>query len=201
MTQAITGLVQVDLPTATIRWAAGGLIRWGSDTFAARDPIYGSVLSLSGVREGHGESLEPLEMTIAVPTLAAAVALTSPAVQGSRVRFWRADYITATGQVTGVPKERFNGVIDEAVLGLNGELTLTIIPGPAMLIERDIGNYLSSAAHKNVWPGETGHDQATGLSRAVAWGAERPGNSAGSGSGLNGFGGGSNGVRYEVNAR
>lgn len=198
---AQSGLVQIDLPSATIRWAEGGLITWGGNIFRALDPVYGSVLAISGVKESHGNSLAPLELTIAPASLAAAVALTSPAVQGSRARFWRAGYDAATGQVTGTPEERFNGVIDEAVFSLNGELALTIISGPAMMIERDIGNYMTPAFHKSIWPDETGHDQATGLPQAVAWGSERPGGSAGSGSGLNGFGGGSNADRYQVNAR
>lgn len=181
MTTAIAGLVQIDLPSGTIRWAEGGRIKWGANTFAARDDTYGSVLSLGSIRESHGDTLEPLELGIAPKDYAAVAVLTSPAVQGSVVRFWLAQYIVATGVVTGTPALRFNGVIDEAVFDLNGDLTLTVIPGPAMFIERDIGNTLSAAFHKSNFPLETGHDQATGLAKAIAWGAERPNSRAASG--------------------
>src|SRR3546814_9368912 len=47
------------------------------------------------------------------------------------------------------------------------------------LFELNIGNSLNSAWHKSVWPGELGHDNATGLSIPVAWGVESPRSSGG----------------------
>ena len=59
------------------------------------------------------------------------------------------------------------------------------------LLLRNSGNSLSAAWHKSVWPGETGHDQATGLKTPVAWGvASPPGGVSGGGGGGGSFGGG-----------
>jgi hypothetical protein len=48
----------------------------------------------------------------------------------------------------------------------------TVVPNTARLLERNIGNSLNSAFHKSIWPGETGHDNADGLGRQIAWGVE-----------------------------
>lgn len=196
-TRAVAGLLQLDLPSGTIRLSEGGLIKWGSDIFARSDATYGSIQSLNTLREGHESSLEPAEIALAPPSVAGAVALAAPAVQGSRARFWLAVYDITTNVVTGSPVLRFDGVIDEATLNLDGSVDLTLIPGPAMLFERDIGNALSSAFHKSVWTGETGHDQATGLTRRVAWGTNLPGTSGGG----SGGGSGGNGGRIGPNVR
>jgi len=59
------------------------------------------------------------------------------------------------------------------------------------LLLRNSGNSLSAAWHKSIWPGETGHDQATGLKTPVAWGVAAPpgGVSGGGYGGGGGFGG------------
>ncbi|MEO0699437.1 MAG: hypothetical protein AAFY81_06930, partial [Pseudomonadota bacterium] len=50
----------------------------------------------------------------------------------------------------------------------------------------------SNAFHKSLFPGETGHDNATGLQVSVAWGVESAPTSTSSGMGSGGGGNGNN---------
>lgn len=177
---AVTGLCKIELPSYTIRLCDGGLIKWGAETFTARDATYGAIGSLEPVREGAGDEMVPLEMLLLPPKTTAAAALVQPTMQGSRVRFWFANYVVDTSAVTGTPELKFDGELDQASLSMALELSLTITEAAARLFELNIGNSLNAAWHKSIWPGETGHDNATGLNRPVAWGVEAPVGSGGS---------------------
>src|SRR3546814_14440890 len=57
---------------------------------------------------------------------------------------------------------------------VGAEVAVSVVSLAERLFELNIGNSLNSAWHKSVWPGELGHDNATGLSIPVAWGVESP---------------------------
>lgn len=60
---------------------------------------------------------------------------------------------------------------------------MTVVSAAERLFARNTGNGLSSAFQKSVWPGDTGHDNATGLGTPIAWGVEAPPSSGGGYSG------------------
>src|SRR3546814_7709774 len=62
---------------------------------------------------------------------------------------------------------------------VGAEVAVSVVSLAERLFELNIGNSLNSAWHKSVWPGELGHDNATGLSIPVAWGVESPRSSGG----------------------
>ncbi|MDE8654774.1 hypothetical protein, partial [Novosphingobium album (ex Liu et al. 2023)] len=165
---------RIDLPDHTIRLCDGGRIVWGAEVYRARDPIYGTLGSIEPLSEGAGDELPPLDMTLLPPSSASAADLVQPAMQGSPMRLWLAEYDVETGAVLGTPELRFDGELDQATLSLMLELGLTVIAAAARLFELNIGNSLSPSWHKSIWPGETGHDNATGLGRPVAWGVDAP---------------------------
>jgi hypothetical protein len=171
---ALAGLVKIELPSATIRLCDGGRIVWGAEVYRARDADFGMIAGVQSLSEGGGDELAPLQMTLATPSGAAAADLVVPAFQGSRVRFWQAVFDVATGEVTGDPVLKFDGLLDQARLSFDGSLTTTVIAQAARLFEMNTGNSLSPGFHKSVWSGETGHDNATGIGRAVAWGVTAP---------------------------
>lgn len=174
-TVAIAGLCKIELNSGdTIRLCDGGRIVWSAETFTARDATYGTLGAMRSLAEGAGDELPPLELTLLPPDVAAAAVLADPTNQGSRVRFWIAEFTVATGAVDGTPELKFDGELDQATLNLRLELDLTIIPRAGRLFELNIGNSLSPTFHKAVWTGETGHDNATGLGKGVAWGAVQP---------------------------
>jgi len=171
---SVAGLCKIELPDHTIRLCDGGRIIWGSEVYRARDADFGVIGSVEPLEEGDGDSLPPLTMTLLPSSTASAADLVQPAMQGSRVRFWIAEYDVDAGEVTGTPDLRFDGELDQATLDLQLQLELTVIAAAARLFELNIGNSLSPAFHKSVWPGETGHDQAVNLAFQDAWGVEAP---------------------------
>jgi hypothetical protein len=71
----------------------------------------------------------------------------------------------------------FDGQVDQTTFTIardNRELSVTIVPSSERLFEANIGNSLSPSFQKSVWSGDTGHDNATGLGRPVAWGTDAP---------------------------
>src|SRR5690606_3785725 len=90
--------------------------------------------------------------------------------------FWIAEYDVATG-IISTADVQFDGQIDQTVFSSGRgtkELSMSIVSLAERLFEGNIGNTLNSTWHKSVWPGEKGHDNATGLSVPIAWGTEAP---------------------------
>lgn len=175
---ALTGLLKIELPDATVRLSDGGLIKWGAETFTAKDPLFGTIASFSEVNEGVGEEVPAFEVTFAPPESSLADDLASPGYQTSQVTVWIAEYNPATGSVVGTPTVMFLGQLDQIELGVSRDsrdLGTTVVSFAERLFSRNEGNGLSEAFHKSVWPGETGMDAANGLSITVAWGAESSG--------------------------
>lgn len=174
---ALTGLVQIDLPERTVRYSDGGFIELDGEIFRGKDEIFGTIGNLNAMSEGVGSVVPALQMTLLPAGNAAAAALSRPGHQTSRVRFMIAEYDVDSGLVLS-SDTLFDGQIDQTVLTVGrGTKTLDVlvVSLSERLFEGNIGNTLNATWHKSVWPGETGHDNATGLSRPVAWGVESPG--------------------------
>lgn len=174
---SICHLIQIDLPAYTARMTAGGMIKWGSFTFLPRDTLLGVIDAVETMEEGISADVPAFDITFLPPGDVDPGTLAQPGWQKCRARFWEADYDPATGTVVGSPTMLVDGLIDQASLTLRGgrvELPMTIISALERLFEGNIGNAMTPLWHKSVWPGETGHDEATGLSIPVAWGAEAP---------------------------
>ena len=178
ITTALAGLIKIELPGAvTVRLCTGGVISWGAEIFKARDATFGALGSMEALGEGVGDEVPALEMVLIPDRSATAAALTVPGFQTSRTRFWIAEYSPATGAVVGTPDLIFNGQIDQLVFSVGRdtrELAVSVVALLERLFSMNIGNSLNPPWHKSVWPGETGHDNATGLSLTVAWGTQAP---------------------------
>jgi len=171
---ALAGLVRIDLPDRTVRFSDGGVVRWGSEIYAARDSVLGVIGEVEELTEGVGDEVPSLGLTFLPANTATPAALARAGDQASRVRLWIADLDVAAGAVIGTPDLQFDGQLDQAVLTVGRErrdLTTTVVSVAERLFARNEGNALSAAFHALLWPGETGHDQATGLTTPVAWGA------------------------------
>lgn len=190
-TISLTTLVKIELPTHTLRYCEGGFFRWGGELYRSKDDVFGSIGSVSDLSEGVGEEVPVFELTFQPPGTTPPAQLSQPGYQTSPARFWVAEYDVATGLIVGTPKLEFDGEIDQTAIEFaagSRTVEMTIVNGSARLLERNIGNSLNSSWHKSVWPGETGHDQATGLGRSVAWGVASQGGGSTSGGGGGGFG-------------
>lgn len=182
----LAGLMEIALPTHTIRVCDGGFVRWGANLFESSDPVFGAVGSVGEVSEGVGEEVPVFEVTFLPPGTTSPAQLSQPGYQTSVAQFWIGEFDIDTGALVGTPDLQFIGEVDQTSIEFGRDsrtVSMTIVSEAARLLERNIGNALTSAWHRSVWSGETGHDQATGLGRAVAWGVASP-------PGTSGFGGG-----------
>lgn len=190
------GLLKIELPTRTVRLCDGGLFVWGAETYRAKDDVFGTIASIAPLSEGTGDEVPALELTLAPPSESAPFDLVQPEFQNSRLRLWLAQFNPNTGAISGTPQTLFDGQVDQTSLSVGRgrkELQISVVSKLERLFQRNIGNSLNPSFHKTVWPGETGEDNATGLSRPVAWGVEAPPGTPGAGWGNFGgqYGGGS----------
>lgn len=189
---AMTGLLKIELPEHTIRFCDGGFFEFEGETYRSKDPIFGTIAAVQSLTEGVGDSVPALSITLLPPDATAAADLSKPGHQTSRVRFWLAEYDVSTNVISSADVQ-FDGQIDQSVLTVGKgkrELSVSVVSLAERLFEGNIGNTLNPTWHKSVWPGETGHDNATGLAVPVAWGVEGPRRSSAGG------GGGDDGGRW-----
>ena len=195
---AFVGLVRLDLPERTVCFCDGGSFTFEGRTYSSRDDVFGTIAGVDRLDEGVGDSVPALSITLLPAEGSAPSDLSRPGHQRARVRFWLQEFDPATGQITTNDRPLFDGQIDQTNFTLaqrQRQLTMSIVSLAEQLFEGDIGNSLSPTFHKSVWPGERGHDNATGLVVPVAWGTEAP---QGGGTGRGGSGGGNSFANYVI---
>lgn len=179
----LVGLVKLELPDGDVLLCDGGFIVWDGDTYKSADAVFGTVESIEALGEGIGNEVPALGMTLLPPGASEPGDLVQPGFQTCRARFWIAEFELETHEVDGTPDLLFDGQIDQTFLraGLSRQLDVSVVSLSERLFERNTGNSLNPSWHKSVWPGELGHDNATGLSIPIAWGAEKPASAGGGG--------------------
>lgn len=193
----LVGLLEIALPSHTIRVCEGGFVRWGANLFESADPVFGVVGSVGELSEGVGEEVPVFELSFLPPGTTPPAQLSQPGYQSSVAQFWIGEIDIDAGTLVGTPELQFVGEVDQTEIEFARDrrtVSMTIVSAAARLLERNIGNGLTASWHKSVWPGETGHDQGTGLGRQVAWGVEAPRGSFVGGGGGGGFWDGWRGV-------
>lgn len=196
MSVGITGLLKIELPSHTVLLSDGGVTTYAGDTYTAYDSVLGSLASISTIAEGVGQEIPALELQFSPPGVTAVTSLSVGAIQQSKVRLWVAEFDVDTGAVVGTPELRFIGFVDQPQVSFGfRQFTVTInaVPELEAMFFKDTGNGLSSTFHKALYPGELGHDNASGLSIPVAWGVASPprgGTTFGGGFGASGSGSG-----------
>lgn len=189
----LIGLLRIDLPDATVRLCDGGFVEFDGETYLSADPVFGGIASLEALTEGVGEEIPAMELALNPSGASAPADLSQPGFQRSMVKLWIGEKDEDAGTLVGTPDLLFFGQIDQTVLRVGRaarDLAMTIVSTLERLFMRNEGNSLSPVFHKSVWPGETGHDNATGLTVAVAWGVEK---AAAGGGAFGGVVGGSGG--------
>jgi hypothetical protein len=182
----LTWLLRLDLPSGAVFLNNGGVTTWASNTYVSEVATLGGFSAVSEISDGVGPELPELEIVFAPPSNAALTPLQAGAYQRSAVRLWLAEFNPSTGAVVGTPDLRFAGRMDK-VRQQFGYRQLSIIvscvPELEALFFSDYGNGLSSEFHKSIYPGETGHDEATGLVIPISWGVRTDAGGAGIASG------------------
>lgn len=173
----LIGLCKLELPDGDALLCDGGFIKWSADTYRSKHPVWGTISSIQALSEGIGNQVPALELVM-IPASTDVTDFSAPGLQTSRVRFWIGEFnVESPGSLVGSPTPVFDGQIDQCNFTVGREtreVALSIVSNAERLFERNIGNSLNGVFHKSVWAGETGHDNATGLSVPVAWGTEKP---------------------------
>jgi len=170
----LSGLMKLELPNRSVLLCDGGFVPWAGETYLSRDPDFGILTGFEALTEGVGDEAPAGILTMAPPSTAAAATLSQPGYQGSRLRLWVAEIDDASGQVIGQPDLMVDWQVDSTRLRIGrGTRALEIgcVTRGQRLMLRNEGNVLSSSFHASIYPGETGLDNATGLTTEVAWGA------------------------------
>lgn len=180
-TIALIGLMKMELPTRTVRLCDGGFIVFDGETYQSADDVFGTIASIDTLSEGVGDEVPALEVAFYPNGDATPADLSQPGFQTARTRFWIGEYDVDAGTLIGSPDLVFDGQLDRTQLrvGAQRELSASVVSLAERLFELNIGNSLNSNFHQSVWPGEKGHDNATGLSVPIAWGAVKPSSGAG----------------------
>lgn len=187
------GLLKIELPAHTVYLSDGGFVTYDGDIYSAEDSVIGTLAEIRPMTEGVTGEIPALDLTFHIPSSTAITVLTNGVLQQSSVRLWLAKYDVETNAVLGAPDLQFLGQVDQPSVRIGREeytLSISAVSKAEWFFEYDSGNSLSSAFHKELFAGETGHDNATGLGVNVAWGTDAPasqftGNGGGPGGGSN----------------
>lgn len=174
---ALTGLMKIELPGGDIRFCDGSFFTYDSEAYASSDADFGTITGIEAITDGIGDALPILKVVFAPSSGAAVADLVASDQQGSRARFWIAEYDKDTGLITGTPDLMFDGIVDRPLLSTSGdarEVEFDIISNAERLLLRQEANSMSPRFHKTIWAGELGMDNAIDLETGVYWGTEMP---------------------------
>jgi hypothetical protein len=169
----LAGLMKAELPGHTILLCDGGFVNWNDETYVSVDDTFGTVDKFVPPEEGVGDVIPAGTMTMLPNGSTSAIALSQPAFQGSRIRFWIAEIVEATGQIVGDPDLQADWQLDRTTLrSKRGDRSLDVdmVSRAQRLLAKVEGNVLSSSFHSSIFSGERGFDNATGLGLNFAWG-------------------------------
>lgn len=191
-------LVRFDLPGHTIRLCDGGFVWFNGEKYTSTDQYFGSIMGIDDVTENSGDQAPGATVVFLPKSSAATAILSNPSYQGSSVRAWLARVDEETGVIAGTPELVADLLLDTTALKLgknSRRLVMELMAVAERLFSINEGNVLSPRFHKDVWPDETGMDNATGVPLSVAWGVVGPArgtsfSGGGSGGGGGGFAGG-----------
>lgn len=189
----IAGLVEIVLPTKTVRLCDGGFVDWPArGLFTSKDDDFGTIDSVDAVTESVGDEAPGGAITLLPPDTTSAADLFQPEAQGSPIRFWLAELNSATGAVVGTPQLMFDGLVDALTVRTSTQrrsLVVEFMAEAERLFSVREGNVLSPRWHKSIWSGEKGFDHVTGTETLVPWGVPGPGRGTVGGGGSGGLGG------------
>jgi hypothetical protein len=173
----LAGLIELQLPSRTVRLCDGGFVVWGGNTYLSSDSDFGTIESVEAISEGLGDEAPGARLTLLPTSTADAAALFQSSAQGKPIKFWLAEINRATGAVVGNPELLFWGIIDFMGIHLAKsarKVEVEFIAASERLFLVREGNVLSPRFHQNAWPGELGFDHCTGNGIQVPWGTNGP---------------------------
>lgn len=170
-------LVRLDLPDDIICLTDGGFANYDGFTYLGEHPDYGVLSKVSEISDGAEVTTTRVNITILPSSDIAVADLGSPFAQGSRVRWWEAVVDPSTGLLIGEPELKFDGELDKPSfsVGASWEMMLECGTQAERQVEANADWRLNHAFHTTIWPGETGLEFVTSVTRKLEW-RERPPN-------------------------
>lgn len=174
---SLVALMKIELPDREIRLCDGGFVYWAEEKYESVDETFGAIASAETFEEKTGDEAPGGKLTFLPPSSTAATALTDPAFQGARMRFWLGELDPTAGTVIGTPELTADLAIDTATLkvskgGRSVDVEFESAAKRLFMVMR--GNALNDRFHQACYPGEKGMANATGMPRSTAWGAATP---------------------------
>ena len=190
----IAVILKAELPGHTARIVDGGTITVDGETYTSRDTVLGVPVGFESLNEGVGDEAATGALTF-LPGDTPSSTLNDPTWQGSRLRIWTVEFGEDSGEPIGDPVAAADFILDRPMLNFeNSQRTLDLecTSTAERLFMLNTGNSLSPSFHQSIWPGEKGLANASGVGKAVAWGAAAAprGSSTGAPGGGGGFDGG-----------
>lgn len=173
----LVGMLKLELPGRDVLLCDGGMVPYDGQLFQSADDVFGTVGAFEALTEGVGDELPAGTITFLPRDTAAAVELSQPGYQNSRVRLWIGEVDEASGRLVGEPDLLADWQTDKTVLKRGSgsrSLEMVCVTRSQRLLTRNDGNSLSSPAHQRVFAGERGFDNAVGMEIEVAWGVVSP---------------------------
>ena len=174
---SLVALMKIELPDRDVRLCDGGFDYWGDEKYDSADPVFGTIGGAESFEEKTGDEAPGGKLTFLPPSTSAATALTDPAFQGARMRFWLGELDATTGMVVGTPDLSADLAIDTATLKVGKSarsIDIEFESAAKRLFMIMRGNALNDRFHQACYPGEKGMVNATGMPRSTAWGAATP---------------------------
>ena len=175
----IFGAIEIVFPAYTLRLLDGaGVVSFGGKTFSGIDAKFGTLGSIDDLSEGMGDEAPGIAITLLPASDVVAADLAAANMQGSQVSIWLGAIDRASGLPIPDPMLLFLGEIDVPTLeggGRERSVTYECVSVLERFMEEEEGVKLSSAFHEDIWPGEKGFENVTGVTQDIYWGASGPG--------------------------
>lgn len=178
----IVHMITVTLPDRTVRWTLErGFVKWGGETYKARDAVYGVLDSISDITDGIDDDASPVQITIIPPDLTSLAALAASDAQGGWVTIHLGAKNPSTGVLVSEPYQLHLGELDQPrlITGKVRKLEYDIITGEARGLQPNEEQRQTDAFHQYIWAGELGNEYATDGTKRVWWRADEPKNAIG----------------------
>lgn len=193
----IAAVMEATLPGHTARISDGGVVVVDAETYASEDSVLGVPIAFESLNEGVGDEAPVAAITFNPPGSVASADLNDPALANSRIRISIVEIDEDDGTQVGDVEQVADLIVDNPSLRFENnarQLEFACVSNAERLFLVNQGNSLSPSFHEQIWPGEKGLTNASGVSRSVAWGAAAA--PRGSSTGVAGGGGGGGGGGY-----
>lgn len=165
---------QAELPGYNLRLLDGaGEVTWGGVTFRSKDERFGILGGIDAITDGIGDQAPQVSVTFLPPSETAAADLAHPSQQSSRIRLWIGAIDPATRAVIAEPYILFDGELDQPTLTIDKghrEVEFDCVSSFEKLFRDEEGVRLSDTHHQEIWPGEQGLSDVTGIVKQIIWG-------------------------------